>query len=309
MRQSYLISVPEEKTAQIQSLIKRSKSSALDAWDAGKVLSSVCFDNFKGDQDGFKEYVYENFQISFDTAHKYMELSNKFERDAIESNMFVTHLYPLLDIKDELRLEFFEIIKKTKARFTRKDVQETINIIEGFENRSLFCVETVFKDTIEKNREKRKRRISPDGRGDKIQSDYFQEVTELFPYKPIDEQGLVGLFCMMFPHLREKVFRFGSFLLQFERIEFLRTQFPDSLLIAKNTNKPNGVKLLHSEFEYESGNYLRHKHHEAKNRKCDLIICWKNDLDEGLVYENVPPVLSVENVLRYGEIELIDLGG
>lgn len=75
-------------------------------------------------------------------------------------------------------------------------------------------------------------------------------------YAPENEQGVVFLFAK----LMEKV--------GFEKIVEIGRPFPDCTAINRSGKQ---VKI---EFEYLSHNFITHKHNP---KKCDCIICWKDD--------------------------------
>ncbi len=298
----------EEKTEKVRSLIKRAKNSALDAWDAGEILNGVFQEHFGEDEYEFDKYTSKEFGITLNTAIKYINLHNKINRKDITENMFVTHLYPLLDVDDvSLRIELLKIIRKQK-KITGKDVYEIINLVEVSENiKTRADIENEFVRIIKENKHRRtQKRFSFDRKGKPIKSKYFREVLALFPNSPIDEQGLVGLFCSMFSFLREKEFKMNKYLIKFDKIEYIRTEFPDGQIIAENIKNPDEIITINVEFEYESRNYIRHGHNKVKNKKCDLIVCWRNDLDENKSYEGIPLILSIKKVLQEGEIQLIN---
>lgn len=77
-------------------------------------------------------------------------------------------------------------------------------------------------------------------------------------YGPVNEQGVVLLFGMLFEEL-------GMI------VEEVKTGFPDATI-----RRFNGKGWVREsvEFEYVSTNFKRHKH---PIDECDIIICWKHD--------------------------------
>jgi hypothetical protein len=73
---------------------------------------------------------------------------------------------------------------------------------------------------------------------------------------PKNEQGVVVLFS-------QTCHKWGIEIID------IRTQFPDAI-IRKDS------KDYRAEFEFLSSNFISHKHDDTK---CELIICWKNDLE------------------------------
>jgi hypothetical protein len=168
--------------------------------------------------------------------------------------------------------------------------------------------------------------------GPEIETSHFPEIKSIYSREPIDEQGLVGLFCTIFPiiktnNLTIKCLDYLDFLgihkkeqsqLQFLKIKGIRTRFPDAIIefnICDPRLKTTGTTELFVEFEFESFNYIRHKHHDSKER-CHLIVCWKHEeLSQWKNWKNLscnktqplPFILSVKNLLETGEINLINL--
>lgn len=168
--------------------------------------------------------------------------------------------------------------------------------------------------------------------GQDIKTSYFPEIENIYSREPIDEQGLVGLFCTIFPIIKNndltiKCLDYLNFLeipkkyqyqLNFKKIKGIRTRFPDAIIeldICDFQLKIIRTTELFVEFEFESFNYIHHKHYDSQE-KCHLIVCWKHDeLSQwknwkNLYYKNAKPlpfILSVENLLKTGEINLINL--
>lgn len=63
------------------------------------------------------------------------------------------------------------------------------------------------------------------------------------------------------------------------------------------------LKQIYVEFELDSFNYWRHKHHEAA-AKCDMIICW--EIGKSFKEINMPPILSIRELIETGKINLHD---
>ena len=178
----------------------------------------------------------------------------------------------------------------------------------------------------ESQREQKKNQRS-DIWGPDLKTSYFPEIENIYSKEPIDEQGLVGLFCTIFPIIKSqktiKCLDYLKFLqlsgtqeLKFLKIKGIRTRFPDAIIeFAFSDYKFTKEKRteLFIEFEFESYNYIRHKHYDSEE-KCNLIVCWKHE--ELSQWENwkkiyyfkpLPFILSVKNLLETGEINLINL--
>lgn len=80
-------------------------------------------------------------------------------------------------------------------------------------------------------------------------------------HAPTNEMGVVFLFGLLAPSLGYLV-------------ESLSTGFPDCAAKRRLHGPDQPWERVRIEFEFRSRNFLTHKHDP---RKCDLIVCWKND--------------------------------
>lgn len=83
-------------------------------------------------------------------------------------------------------------------------------------------------------------------------------------HAPINEQGVVYLFGVLSKSL-------GI------RVEAIRSNFPDCEAKREIPNKPGRWERVTIEFEFNSANFLEHKHNIDE---CDLIVCWEHDWDD-----------------------------
>lgn len=181
-------------------------------------------------------------------------------------------------------------------------------------------IEKIIQTNIEKGKEearKRKRakreQKGTNGKsvyGDEFKSDFFKDISALLENEPVNEMGLVSLFCLMFQSLRGTQFDWKNETITFVAIQYVRAEFPDARIRCKTTGKIKRNFELDVEFEFESYNYVRHKHMKSP-KNCDLIICWHDNaktdekLKESQTVKKMPPVLSLKNCFKTGEIELI----
>lgn len=126
-----------------------------------------------------------------------------------------------------------------------------------------------------------------------------EKLMQLISYEPIDEQGFVGLFCLIFTLLKEYgiIININEKQYKFDKIDFIRVKFPDARIQLTNI-KGKYNETLDVEFEFESSRYISHKHHR-ENEICHLIICWEDNLlkKESFDYE-LPPTLSIKELLK-----------
>ena len=94
-------------------------------------------------------------------------------------------------------------------------------------------------------------------------------------YCPVNEQGVVLLFGMVFDEL--------GFM-----VEEVKTGFPDAILRRYNGR---GWQRERVEFEFESKNFKKHKH---PVNECDLIICWQDNWRECPL-----EVIELESYIEY----------
>ncbi len=207
---------------------------------------------------------------------------------------------------------------KEKLPFSIKDIIAVVNILLGRGLQDITdtkrladqVVTTVISKTKEEKKESKQARKADnkDRFGSPLFCQLFPDIQNLFQNQPINEMGVVALFCTAF-HLMKKVqFQWEMRRLTFSAIKFVRTGFPDACIRCVVDDKYNIE--LDVEFEFKSYNYIKHEHfYSPKN--CDLIICWEENAktDKKLQdYENVkklPPVLSLKEFLQSGQIGLI----
>lgn len=304
----------QKKTDEINERLRKTKNSTLTAWEIGQDLNKLFVEDFDEDEGRFKEHLLKSkMELGLDTAKKYMQLSKEINKEDISEHMIVSHLYPLLDVKEvSVRVHLLKIMKDrhqelTSVNFTAKNVNSLVNFCELTKDVTIEKIEDqvnkIINEKINEKQKKKERKNRLDRNGKRIKSDYFPDLLDFFPNEPIDEQGLVGLFCSMFPLLRDQKFQMDKYTIRFDKIQYIRTQFPDARIEAENVKKGCFVQI-HTEFEYQSKNFFTHKHHEVKNKQCDLIVCWEDNLNSS--YKGIPLVLSMQNVLQEGKIELVN---
>lgn len=298
----------QERTQVVKQLVGKVKSSALRAWEAGQELNKLFVEDFHEDSKGFKEYLRKEIGLTLSTAKKYIKLFKTIKKEDLSEHMLVTQLYPILDLpplqdSKKVAITVLEAIRK-KPGLTANNVNYLINFAKLTEDMTKFEDEVnKIIHKVEKHKNQQESIQRPDQKGKKIESDHFPDLLEFFPNQPIDEQGLVGLFCSMFSFLRDQEFQMHKDTIKFDRIQYIRTRFPDAQIEAENPKKQS-LMQLHVEFEYQSKNFFTHKHNEVRNKQCNLIICWEDNLDSNR--KNIPLVLSIQKVLQTGKIELIN---
>ena len=158
------------------------------------------------------------------------------------------------------------------------------------------------KNTTKETKSKKKKNKAKIGAY--LKNTKFPELEEILDYEPVDEQGLVALFCCLFPLLKKTKFDIQEKEILFDKIQYIRSAFPDSSIRCRILNKRKSYfENLNIEFEFESSNYLSHKHLFAENAKeCDIIIAWEDNLSKSNrisdeIKEILPPILSIKNLV------------
>ena len=322
-------------------------------------------------EDNFEFFVAETFGLSKAQTEIRMEIHERIKDDnLITKKMAISHLEQVIRLKDETAIE--KLLKylaeienenkneKNSVPYTERIIASVVSqhqkhLQKQSNNKNLLVLsddssesnknqespETDFNlrealnieiSDFESQSEQKKNQRS-DIWGQDIKTSYFPEIENIYSREPIDEQGLVELFCTIFPIIKNnndltiKCLDYLNFLeipkkyqyqLKFKKIKGIRTRFPDATIeldICDCQFKIIGTIELCVEFEFESFNYIRHKHDEAKG-KCDLIVCWKHEeVSQWKRWKQfssneskpLPFILSVENLLETGKINLINL--
>ncbi|WP_338792293.1 hypothetical protein [Bernardetia sp. MNP-M8] len=339
----------KKDTKQLKEFISQVDNSGIAAWNAGDLLKIVKDKKgYVSQFSTFNNYTRTEVGISPQTANNYITIRESFTIEEIGELMLITHLRVIAEIQNDktrkLVLECFrekdEQYQKQKKRgqtkgnddVSQKDIYKptladvigvvTIVAAHGTEL-SKEEIEEVISINIEKSKEqsrqsKRAKRQAKgtnekDFFGNPLKAKFFKQISDLFGYEPIDEMGLVALFCVMFQFLRQLPFEWKGDNIEFNTIKYVREKFPDASILCQQVKKRKTKERnfeLDVEFEYESYNYITHNHMQS-DKNCDLIICWvdnaKTDkrLNQMEAIKNMPPVLSLKNCFETGKIEII----
>ena len=124
------------------------------------------------------------------------------------------------------------------------------------------------------------------------------QLNETMENQPIDEQGVVAIFCLAFECIKELEFDFGNGKVKFQKIKFVRVAFPDACIFTINNKKER--REVNVEFEFNTYNYFAHKHHIAKE-KCHLIVAWEDNINVAKYppdqIQKLPPIFLLKNFL------------
>lgn len=353
---------------QLTKLIKENTGSGKKAWLAGKFLSEVKEQElYKPEFEKFEDFLAYKIGISKAEAQTRIKIYTWIKDEKlITKAMCISHLEPIIVLEDKKIIEIllkemaeFEYFnKKSKSKYKAKyngkvltslvndwqqNKQQIINsnnidCWDKLSNEQEKAIQEYFYENInftidDKNyiKEEDKTRKA-DIWGKQIQANYLKEIENFYLKEPIDEQGLVGLFCTIFgiikshnlsikdpDDLKNLGIHQQNRELRFSKIKGIRQRFPDAIIefdiCDKKTNSESKTTELYIEFEFESYNYILHEHYETPER-CDLIICWKHD--EQTRWERwkqlhkkesqlLPLILPIRNLLQEGTINLINL--
>lgn len=303
-----------DETKTIKDLIKQVDKTGISAWIAGKKLSEIKKqERFKFRYNIFSDYCKKEFNISNNTANTYILIFKNYEKKEVK-DLFISHLKILADLVHEPKNR--SLIVETISNYSGKIIKEDIITAASFintskeTNRNLVknkLTEIFVENEIDKNRvlenEKKVQKF-----GKPLESKFISEIK--MEKEPINEMGVVGLFCLIFPYFKN-YFNIHNEKIAFKSIKYIQAPFPDACILCEvKDNKKTETELL-IEFEFESFEYIRHKHH-LSNKKCDMIICWqdnaktkKSRLNMEIV-KNMPPIFELKGFLETGNIELID---
>jgi len=301
----------QEKTRYLEYLISNAKKSAIDTYEAGKMLDEIRKkEGFLPQYKSFNEYTQKSFCINESTADKYIEIYKKIPHNYITENILVTHLYLVTEMKDESKriqmLKAMNSIEKSgkskKHPYDYETVLSVKQIIEESKDGTYSDKDTTnLLQELTKKKQEQSRRKFKLSMGSCIKESKIKGIEDLYTNNPVDEQGLVGLFCTIFHLIKYKPFLYYGRHISFSKILYIRSSFPDAKIeVVTDDEKTDHLNI---EFEFESMRYLRHKHDKAKDA-CHIIICWKNDWDYKKEIER-PKILSVQELIKEGNIILI----
>lgn len=306
----------QDKTQKLKKLIDPEKQNAKRAWDAGNLLLPIFQkEEYKPNYQSFSDYTLAEFKVSEDTARKYISIFKAFPKNLITNKMAISHLHALLNVEQTMRNCLLNVMCQLEKDnndskyppYTEKsliNVKRLLSSVKSDKKLSKEEIKELLQQEVSKMSVGRKEDDKINFRmGPPLKAVHFPELVELYTSEPIDEQGFVGLFCTMFPLMKEKdlKFKFGKYLIKFSKILCIRTPFPDAKMEFLIDSKKNVITQLDIEFEFNSYSY---RDHLKSKKKCDLIICWKHDWEDQRFIR--PPILSIKDVLETGIITLHD---
>ncbi|MBL8021063.1 MAG: hypothetical protein JNM27_15435 [Leptospirales bacterium] len=303
-------------TAHLKDLIKQVQNSGRTAWEAGGMLKSVRDSRtFSPGYASFQAYTQQEFNMKERTAQSYIKIHESFLHDEVSPVMLFTHLRRLSEIDNgALRSRLIAAIREFERQhptkdgsppYTTEDIVALKNVVSQEED--LVSVATTFKSLVQSSFDARQERVIK--LGNKLVTSRFPQLTNVFEYEPVSEMGLVGLFCVMFPLLKEYPFEFENLRGKkedyfFDSIKFIQTAFPDTCFLIRN-KRDNSRREIHAEFEHRSRNFVNHKHPHAE---CSLIVCWEDTVRSNPKRaqekwaRSLPPIFALKDFFTTGQI-------
>jgi hypothetical protein len=298
----------DEITDELKKIINQAEISGVAAWQAGEMLYEVKSNpNYRNRYKNFDEYTTKEFNIREQTANNYIKMRFSFEKEEIGELLF-SSLKVIAEIGDaELRKKvvraFIDSESNDRFRVKVKDVIATIALLDkDKKNISIGEIRAIINQLTRKSKKEKDSKIQY---GNPIKSTHI-DFSGLLERQPINEMGVVALFCLIFNQMKQP-FKIDNDNLEFKYIKYIQVAFPDACIMCKKTTKKyeNVDVELQVEFEYESFNYIYHKHHKAK-KKCNLIICWVDNSDRSKSddIKSMPLILELKEFINTGKIIL-----
>lgn len=319
----------ERNTSTLRELFKKADNSGKIAWDIGDLLL-VNYENrfYLNEYKNFEDYTEKEFGKTGQTARTYISIRKRFEWGDISENMLVTHLKAIADFEDSyvgnIVLKALKTVateedgkdpKISKTIPSTKDIDLSLKLLSKAnrldEKQAVQTLKAVAEESKKSTSKKKKKKSKEEKFGEKLVSDGIPEIANLFENEPIDEMGTVALFCILFPFIKGLEFKLGVEKLSFESFQYVRAPFPDSSIRVKELKARNQrFKYLKIEFEFESYNFIKHKHFEdSKFEECKLIVCWKDNIVGNKVIpiglkERLPAIIEISDILKSGKINV-----
>lgn len=285
----------------IKELVESFSNSGKAAWEIGRYLKEIKENPiFIPSGIDFSTFVKAEFGLSLKKAESFIKIFETFKKDEIPDSLLAGQLYFISSIDDPIRRnlmiqaikkfesENIELLFPDNSTHNRQKFRtSTLKACENYlkKNGINIPVETVKNIIIgireeedEIKKENRFLKVRKQLLGLPLHSFVFPNLNSIIQREPVDEMGVVSLFCVMFDKLKNIKINLPQFdySITFESIKYIREKFPDAC-IECSTSKNKRVEL-NIEFEFESSSYVRHKHHADKeNNNCDLIVCWENN--------------------------------
>lgn len=308
----------KQETEYLKTLIRQVGDTGSAAWIAGKELLKISNNGRYKElsYNTFKDYCKNEFNIATSTAYAYITIYKNYDEEDTKE-ILISYLKTIADVitLPKKRKILVKVLKRyDKDEFTNELLKSSIYEIENTEYQS----DEQFEREAKKNFTNTKRESSKKKQKEKTHQEFGKNLQSKFipdikmEKEPINEMGVVALFCLIFDYF-EDYFVIENIELKIDKIKFIQAPFPDVCITCKlkDTRKEKYTELF-VEFEFESYEYIKHKHHRSRKAKdCKLIICWEDNAKthhsrkDIEVVKNMPPVFELKNFLETGKITLL----
>ncbi|TAE00788.1 MAG: hypothetical protein EAZ97_05045 [Bacteroidetes bacterium] len=304
-------------TANLKNLLDRADETGSIAWRIGEIASRI----WKGKTyeqlkiKTFGEYTKEKFRKTEDTVDVYIDIYSNFKFDEV-SDMLFSHLREFVKIKEtkirNIAIQTFRDLRskyiKSKSLeekahvFTTEEIKKVVKIISISKSEQSRLEDDIVKEIVTEvfNIKRAKEETKPDKHGKEFKYPNFTEVLGNMAFEPIDEQGTVALFCLLFSELKKYHFTKIGKTMSFSKIVFVRSRFPDACIYCHDHTDRFSYAIM-AEFEFKSKSY---EDHLLSKEPCQLIICWENNLNREIYRQGFPPIISLKNFLETGKINM-----
>ncbi len=308
----------KKETEYIKNLIRQVGDTGSAAWIAGQRLSDIRRRQTYRQMtyNTFEKYCRAEFNIASSTAYAYIKIYENYDEEDTRE-ILISYLKTIADTitLPQKRRVIVRVLKRyNKDDFSNELLKDSITDIENTEYKSNEQFERETKKSFtdvkrELLKQKQKEKTHQEF-GKNLKSDFIPDIK--LEKEPINEMGVVALFCLIFDYF-EDYFIIEDTELRIDKIKFVQAPFPDICITCKlKDNRKEKYTELFAEFEFESYEYIRHKHHRSRKAKdCKLIICWEDNAKKHHKRKNypevinMPPVFELKNFLETGEIILL----
>ncbi|MFK7950957.1 MAG: hypothetical protein AB8G11_25480 [Saprospiraceae bacterium] len=218
----------EEDNSKLKKLLDKSSESGKIAYNIGNIAKEIkdnqSYKKLLNDETvepykDFAEYCKLELNKAEDTIKKYIRIAESFQDESEVSEIMVTHLHELVRIKnDSIRkivskaykkhLKEYHFGKKAPKHtpFNKRTLKRIVNKIKNTKNLSEKVINEIINRVISLHTIENGKEQKTDVLGKVLQSKKID--IKLFARTPIDEQGTVALFCVIFEQLCKVQFRF-----------------------------------------------------------------------------------------------------
>lgn len=305
-------------TIQLKELLSKAEETGIVAWRVGEAAHRIRENkSFKElNHKTFNDYSLKELGKSEATIAIYIKIYQSFEIDEVATMLF-THLKEFAKIKNErVRKVALETFRKLRSKFVKEinisekeqiftalEVEKVAKIIAASDELNDDEVKNIVQEVLKVKQQKEA--TKPNKFGKEFNYSKFAELKELLACEPIDEQGTVALFCLLFNILRDYPFPLklekSTANISFSKVKFIRSRFPDACIVCTEKRKYTEFEWdVMVEFEFLSESYTAHL---MSKEPCQLIVCWEDNINRK-VYQGVPPIISLKDFLETGEINL-----